>query len=1035
MSIFKEPLKAEVKAQLKARQDAIGARTPDAIKYFNSRTAWIRMTSAVNIAGDGGATAKQNVLLGGVLYNKSPRAGVGENASHAYSLYTPSGAKHRLGIRPMPGITGIDIISKSAYGSLREVTVKFNCWDIRQLEDLELLYMRQGFTALVEWGWINHLDNAGKLQGGVTFIEDVLNGGTKKEDIWKKIWDKSLSSEGNYEGIYGTIKNYSWSARPDGGYDCSTTIITMGEIVESLKVNYARSDTKVAEEGLFNIIDKDLLQPDKPVNKSYSQCFLAGMVDEIYRSIYPNYIAKSTTNVSLTTSKGSVACDFFMLDVEKSDDSSSSESDDASKEDFFGQNKEQIYIRLKDFIALFNVNVTLQDESGQSPIVAVSVTEGFHQSKPDKDLLCLGNDYQISTDPTVCQIGNPLYENPKVIFGEDEDIIGDLQNATDIVKALTANTYYDKDTTFGTIGNIYVNLAYIYGLVVNDDLASQDKNEKKEISVYDFFKNMMSGISTAIGNVANFDIHVDPTDSIARIIDINYVNDEKQKDAYANAFPLEIHSLSSTIRSYKFESQIFPEMSATVAIGAQVKGGAIGTGNNTLVDFNKGLEDRIIPKKTAPNIQTNPKDDKEKTENLKTSMKTIAKYFSNLEKSGGFWGFFEDGGFNINEVSSYAGALRDIIVYYQTTAADNSNNRSIIPTKFSCEMDGIGGLIIGNIFKLPSDLSPKGYRGDTVGVKIGYVVTGLGHSVQNNDWITKIDAQYIILDEPKGLPPEEVRKIISRKLKTTTVDDGGSGGTDKNKNKIKSKYPAPPSSKVIQKNMDSIEKACRKQGITNDFFIIALKAKILCETGGVPINEDLAGWGYTIASRHREFFGARVKVFLNGISDNQTPISAGIWPGAEAFAEIVYGPPAEKIKRLGLGNTNKGDAYKYRGRSYIGITGKAQYIKYTNELGVDFIKNPDLMNYPDNAAATTVSFIRSAFLYQSSQYTRYLGYKVDSKNPQFKSQEDANLFAMACIGGSSLIKRPPSSLAYQEILNKVDSYSADITAHPEKYRL
>ena len=767
MSIFKEPLKEPVKAQLKARQDAIGGRTTEAIRYLNSRVAWVRMTSAVDIEGSGGTLAKQNVLLGGALYNNtSQRAGVGVDASHAYSLNTTSGVQHRLGIRPMPGITGIDIKSKSAYGSLREVTVNFQCWDIHQLEDLELLYMRQGFTALIEWGWMPYLGNDGKVQNNILFTNDVLNGGKTKEQIWKIIWDKSMSSGGNYEGMYGTIKNYSWSARADGGYDCSTTIITMGELVESLKVNYTRSDTKVASNGLFNIIDKSLFEPDKPVNKSYSQCFLAGMVDEIYRSVTEKgYTTKTTTNLSLTTTKGSVACDFFMLDIEKAD--SSAGTDDKNK-DSFVNNKEQIYIRLKDFIALFNVNVTLQDEQGNSPITAVSVTEGFHQSTPDKDLLCLGNDYQISTDPTVCQIGNPLYENPAGTLGFESN--DGLQNAIDIVKALTTNKYYDQATTFGTIGNIYVNLAYIYGLVVNDDLSSQDKKEKKEISVYDFFKNMMTGINTAIGNVANFDIHVDPTDSIARIIDINYVDEQNQKDAYNNAFTLEVHNTSSTVRSYKFESSIFPEMSATVAIGAQVKGGAQGTGNNTLVDFNKGLKDRIIPKKAAPEIQSSPNDDTEKIKNVKTSMQTIAKYFSNLEKSGGFLGFFESGGFDVNEVSTYAGALRDIIVYYQTTAKDNSNNRSIIPTKFSCEMDGIGGLIIGNMFKIPSDLSPKGYKGESVGIKIGYVVTGLAHSVQNNDWVTKIDAQYIIMDESRGLDPAFVRAIIAEKLKETTEE-------------------------------------------------------------------------------------------------------------------------------------------------------------------------------------------------------------------------------------------------------------------------
>ncbi len=66
-------------------------------------------------------------------------------------------------------------------------------------------------------------------------------------------------------------------------------------------------------------------------------------------------------------------------------------------------------------------------------------------------------------------------------------------------------------------------------------------------------------------------------------------------------------------------------------------------------------------------------------------------------------------------------------------------------------MDGIGGMIIGNLFKIPDDLLPRGYKGGGAGPKqIAYTVTGLGHSIQNNDWVTRVDSQFIILDEPRG---------------------------------------------------------------------------------------------------------------------------------------------------------------------------------------------------------------------------------------------------------------------------------------------
>jgi len=116
MSIFKDTFKPGVKNQIIARQKAIITRTPDAIQYLNSRNAWIRMCSSVNVGDDAGALAKSYVLLGGTLYKGKLRSGVSKD-NQAYSTVTPGGVPNRLGIRPMPGIVNIEVKSKSAYGS------------------------------------------------------------------------------------------------------------------------------------------------------------------------------------------------------------------------------------------------------------------------------------------------------------------------------------------------------------------------------------------------------------------------------------------------------------------------------------------------------------------------------------------------------------------------------------------------------------------------------------------------------------------------------------------------------------------------------------------------------------------------------------------------------------------------------------------------------------------------------------------------------------------------------------------------------
>ena len=67
------------------------------------------MSSSVDVQGDGGALAKNYVLTGGALNNGKLKSGVGAGAENAYSLQTPSGKTHLYGVRPMPGITGVDI--------------------------------------------------------------------------------------------------------------------------------------------------------------------------------------------------------------------------------------------------------------------------------------------------------------------------------------------------------------------------------------------------------------------------------------------------------------------------------------------------------------------------------------------------------------------------------------------------------------------------------------------------------------------------------------------------------------------------------------------------------------------------------------------------------------------------------------------------------------------------------------------------------------------------------------------------------------
>ncbi len=61
-------------------------------------------------------------------------------------------------------------------------------------------------------------------------------------------------------------------------------------------------------------------------------------------------------------------------------------------------------------------------------------------------------------------------------------------------------------------------------------------------------------------------------------------------------------------------------------------------------------------------------------------------------------------------------------------------------------------------------------------------------------------------------------------------------------------------------------------------------------------------------------------------------------------------------KAVTLGNTMPGDGEKYKGRGYIQLTGKYNYQKAGEALGLDLVKKPELVEKPEVAAKVAVWF-------------------------------------------------------------------------------
>lgn len=1137
MSLFKDSFNLSIQDQLRRRQEAINIRNPQNLQYYNSRNAWIRLSSSVNVDTGGGNftsdLAKQYVLQGGVLkdYNK----GQGNLRSGLTKLYNDGGAysisgsfePYRLGIRPMPGITSVDIKSKGAYGSIRYATVNFQCWDIKQLEDLELLYMRPGYTVLLEWGWVPYLNNKGDLKTTFTDYTDIIDTDWKKEDLFSLQYAKSADGvykkqdgttvtgsgyEGNYDSMFGYIKNYSWKARTDGGYDCSTEIISMGEVVESLKVNYAPLDNirSIKSTGLLmpNVskTDGSAFSPSNTdLSSSYSQNILAGLFSEVYG--IGLQVAKGTVNEGVPyVLYDKVYKNYYDLFRVTININSEDDSKDAQSDGNVGNTDEQVYITLETLTHILNNYVLLRDQKADKPFASLSVLEK-NASNPDPltgngYLLDLTHPVQISTDVSVCLIKSPLWlngglqvnlntgsvdssGNPVVKFNADpglgdisakldqyiriivpvgeigqkaklRDSIKDwiqgppdarysndqilenvkevnriyqekykdanykIQTPTDneilhfslknintskigvrIPNALNAVSFWQLlsfpgganlgsltggsknyatvvtpdelpldinvqgpqapyqeaaaspdvvaeqqakiiakqrelqktienqqkslknlsylnnlqrpyfvppsvvgqsgkawESGLGIIGNIYLNVTMLYNLCVNDSLEAQDKKEKNEIALYDFMKNVLAKVSTAIGNINNFELFVD-TDNICRIIDINYADRQKASDAYTNAFELQVQNLNSVVRSYGIESKIFQEQSTMVAIGAQTGAGVLGTDTTTLTAFNRSIVDRIIPIKDAP---TSPASSTSSNtvnfENLSDALNTLTKFWTDLSYYRFLGIQFADRDFDLDEAGKYANALKDLINFFKAYGKDNSKNKSILPTTLNIEMDGIGGIIIGNIFKLPEDVLPKGYKGGDIGSKLGYTITGIGHSLQNSDWVTKLEAQFLILDEPEGEYFDYSNIEISLAVENDQVVVTGGGG------QAKTYYPEKPNTPFTQTFIPQSQLAAYlKKKVAaglNKNVAIAVMAKSISEQGS---GDQLKGFNnnfYGVQTDSARWPAKYDNVIVGNvfINENKTgkPRAFAAFSNPETGADFVV----ENIQRRGI---------------------------------------------------------------------------------------------------------------------------------------
>ena len=93
-------------------------------------------------------------------------------------------------------------------------------------------------------------------------------------------------------------------------------------------------------------------------------------------------------------------------------------------------------------------------------------------------------------------------------------------------------------------------------------------------------------------------------------------------------------------------------------------------------------------------------------------------------------------------------------------------------------------------------------------------------------------------------------------------------------------------------------------------------------------------------------------------SESFEPVSEGV----SKFNTSPGGPPFDLYDhRASLGNLGPPDGERFRGRGFVQLTGRANYLQHGRAIGLaaQLVANPELANDPDIAARLLASFLKS----------------------------------------------------------------------------
>jgi hypothetical protein len=341
---------------------------------------------------------------------------------------------------------------------------------------------------------------------------------------------------------------------------------------------------------------------------------------------------------------------------------------------------------------------------------------------------------QISLDPSVCLVRNNVFT---------------LTNKT--ARVLPEASYFrvidngtsDKINAAYPL-NIYLNFQFIVSSLKNN------QNDKGDVNLYGFISALCVGLNKALGGINNLEPIIDKTSNTLKIIDstpipgITAPEDDSYKlmlygykgSNYNENYQSYTTYESNFIRNIDLKTTITPEYATMVTVGATANGYVKGTEATAFSVWNKGIIDRFKYDLISPSpntTQTTTSGSNEAETNY------INEYLAKRTECYGFNGNLYG---TLGDIDSdIVGKNISIVTeFYKYLIAKNSQKTiqagtiGFIPFKLGITMDGISGIKIYNKLNVNSEFLPTRY-----GETLNFIITGVNHRLQNNDWETNLD--------------------------------------------------------------------------------------------------------------------------------------------------------------------------------------------------------------------------------------------------------------------------------------------------------